>query len=324
MIVQIVPGYGKEENALYDYASTLAEELNKRNIETTFSINNISNKTKVLLHYSNYGFDKNGIPQQLFLQIKNWIEEKNIQLFTFFHELYPPKGKPWQKSFWLQQKQKNIYRQLLKLTSVAFCSNEIVYNQIEKENLSYTNPLLNISLFSNIPVLKENISLNNRNNNAVVFGTFGRRKEVFENILFTKVCSLLNINEIIEIGEGNTANAKPNTLLNIKYLGRLPSNKVANYLRENKFAFIAYPQHLFAKSGIFAAYAGNGNCIINFYNNKLPTVDGLIETTHFINAQTLLEENNFFQNQLSENAFNWYHQHNVAFAADAILKAMHN
>ena len=324
MIVQIVPGFGKEENALYDYASTLAEELNKKNIETSFSINNISNKTKVLLHYSNYGFNKNGIPKQLLQQIKNWIEEKQIELFTFFHELYPPKGRPWQKSFWLQQNQKNIYQKILQLTNTAFCSNEIVFNQIKKENPSYSNTLLNIGLFSNIPVIEKNILVDNRNNKAVVFGTFGRRKEIFENILFTKVCSLLNINEIIEIGEGNTANAKSNTLLNIKYLGRLPSNKVANYLRENKFAFIAYPQHLFAKSGIFAAYAGNGNCIINFYNNKLSTVDGLIETTHFINVQTLLKENNFPQNKLSENVFNWYHQHNVVFAADTILKAMHN
>src|SRR5581483_8836415 len=58
---------------------------------------------RVLLQYSGYGYDPNGVPEWLCDALEGWLSQNpQRQLFINFHENWAA-GPPWKKVFWLQR-----------------------------------------------------------------------------------------------------------------------------------------------------------------------------------------------------------------------------
>src|SRR5258706_106896 len=115
--------------------------------------------------------------------------------------------------------------------------------------------------------------------------------------------------------------------ISIEGKGILSGSDVAAVLQSSQFGFLAYVEHLFGKSGIFAAYAGNGMIIINFPSDSKMPRDGLIKGVHYMNAFDIeIDKTEVETAGFSENIFDWYQSRNAATHAkiiyDTLVKEM--
>ncbi len=53
----------------------------------------------LILHYSGYGYDRNGAPAWLVDALRQRSMERAAHVVSYFHELYAT-GRPWQRAFW--------------------------------------------------------------------------------------------------------------------------------------------------------------------------------------------------------------------------------
>lgn len=85
----------------------------------------------VLLQFSGYGFDPNGIPYFLYLGLERWLRAgSNRRLVTMFHELYAV-GPPWKKAFWLTALQQDLDNRLSSISSVSVTSNHDYLHKLQ-------------------------------------------------------------------------------------------------------------------------------------------------------------------------------------------------
>lgn len=322
-VLQLVPNFGKEENALYHYAQILANELLKVGINSYFDVDKLNECEVVFLNYVGYGYDKRGMPVKLLVKLWYWTKYKKKPLFIFFHELYAG-GNHWTKSsFWLYPFQKMICHILFDLAKCSFCSNEIMYSLLRKH--SSVNRLYNVGLISNIPTSNENLSYEKRKRKAIIFGTFERRKLVFENIQqLNKVCEVLQVESIIDIGKGDVEPFTQSLKTSIEYLGELDKNVIAKLLSDCAYGFICYEDYLLAKSGIFAAYAGNGMVVINFHKMSKPAKDGLFKNKHYYTTNEIFNFSQLNFNAVGESLYSWYQSHNLGKHCSKIVSQIIN
>lgn len=311
-LLQIVPGFGMTRNGLYDYAKVLEIELLKRNVSSIYSFDDVIDADAVFLNYSGYGYQKRGLPVNLYLQLRQLVKTKRIPLFIYFHELYAGGTHPTTSSFWLYPLQKKLCHLFLKLSTVSFCGNDVMLELLQRGMPEARNKIFYAGLFSNIPVLQENRLLEMRENVAVVFGSEERREALYKNFeLIEKVCHSLGIIKIIDIGSGNMNKYCQSKKIVMEARGALAPNEVASALQKSRFGFISYPEHLFGKSGIFAAYAGNGMMIINFWSGALDARDGLKRGFHYLNAMELNSISIMMDQRIADHAFQWYQSRNA-------------
>lgn len=87
----------------------------------------------VLLQFSGYGFDRNGIPFYLLHCLERWLKGgHDRRLVTMFHELYAV-GPPWKKAFWLTLPQRRLTMQLCKISAVSVTSNHDYLNKLQRD-----------------------------------------------------------------------------------------------------------------------------------------------------------------------------------------------
>lgn len=310
-ILQIVPGYGKKPNGLLDYARVLADELKAYGIESTFDMEEAENVDALFLNYSNYGYQKKGVPFQLYFQLASLSRKKHIPLYTFFHEVYAGRERILTSSYWLHPVQKYLYKLLFRLSAASFCGNEVIYNIIKNENRDISR-LHYTPLFSNIPVLDHFIPFEERENTAVVFGTPGRRKAVYKHIQGVNTCcEALGITAIIDIGDQFDPEWVKEIQVPVLAKGRLEVAEITRYCGTSKYGFIDYPLNILGKSGIFAAYAGNAMCIVNFDTAVHKETEGLVENKHYYNIQSFGTKPLIAPAIASANIFEWYQPRNA-------------
>lgn len=277
-----------------------------------------NNCTNLLINYSGYGYQRKGLPFWLLNSIRA-ANKDGIRLFVVFHELYASTKTYTSLLFFTSSIQKMIYQSIARLSSHIFCTNERMLFLVKKELPKLEATIHYTPLFSNITIPNQYINLSQRKKQAVIFGTIGRRKKVYEKIELINII-LLNIGiiEIIDIGDLFESNYQITSSIPIKHIGRVSNEDVAGYLLESQIGIIDYRSDLLGKSGIFAAYAGNGLAIINTNSDYYPPYDNIYEDEVFCKLVNT-KENVLIT--LSKNAFNWYQTRTVEQTSSTI---MHN
>jgi len=323
-LLQLVPGFGVIQNGLFDYARVLESELLRNNIVSFYDPGRADQSDAIFLNYSGYGYQKRGLPVGLYLMLRRLVKRNEIPLFIYFHELYAG-GTQWKNSsYWLYPFQKKLCHLLLELATASFCGNEVMYELLKSGSAAGSGKLNYAGLFSNIPVLGKNKNCDQREKVAVVFGSAGRREAVYRNPSEIElVCRKLGITKIIDIGSGDMSKYWRFKDISIEGKGILSGSDAAAVLQVSQFGFLSYVEHLFGKSGIFAAYAGNGMIIINFPSESQKPRDGLKKGIHYLNASDILTIGGRPDDtDLSGNIFSWYQSRNAANHAKIIYDTL--
>ncbi|HTG44494.1 MAG TPA: hypothetical protein VK633_08175 [Verrucomicrobiae bacterium] len=165
-LLQIVPRVPPLIDGLGDYAHCLAAELRARTgIETLFITTDPEQRAgkdiivlerqnsnalakaiegtgvrDLLLHYSGYGFDKNGIPDWLWEGLEQVGQSGRISLSVFFHELWAS-GRPWKKAFYLGRAQQRVVQKLQALAAHCFTSTPKMQQLLSPQALATVLPI---------------------------------------------------------------------------------------------------------------------------------------------------------------------------------------
>lgn len=259
---------------------------------------NISEFDVLILNYVGYGYSRIGVPFHLvFLML--FSRFRGLKTITIFHELHASF-----KSSFLLGKGLTFLQKINWLLVGAFSHSIASTNSIMFKMLSFfDNKVHFLPLYSNIPVKRMVLSI--RNNSAAVFGTIGRRKEVYRRILEYQDTLSQVIEGIIDIGDVDEELKTIVSRFKIKtsLLGLLENEKIADILKTVTVGFIDYPSHLLEKSGVFAAYASYGLCVVNTNGEKHHSEgDELIEGVHYFSIQNFSSANFDYNNKLVD----WY------------------
>jgi hypothetical protein len=328
-----------------DYALLLAEELrHSHNIDTHFIVCNsncaippevnrflvsgvathsakslewmlnehASASLPVLLHYVGYGYAKRGCPLWLVKGLEAWRRTTGPRrLVTMFHELFAF-GLPWQSSFWTSPLQRRLTSRLA-LLSDSYVTNTRRYARYLESRLATHSQRVHVfPVFSNIG--ESYVEGTPRCDEMVIFGSTGWREAAYTNANKTliKICQLLNINQIHDIGPCLTV--KYELPIKIERHGALPAPKVSEIMQNVRYGFFTYPTPFLAKSGIFAAYASHGLIPVTISENNGTNEDQLYPDIHFLSSSSL-EKMRKTISVVGENARDWYEHHCVAIQA---------
>lgn len=341
-ILIISPAYPSAINGLGDYAYALGSTLSKEKkinilyaglaqekliifdnyieINAKNSLNEIVEKHDIhlmILNYSNYGYQKKGIPFWLYTSIK---EITHVPILTFFHEIYAS-GKIWQSSFYLKPIQVYLFKKIYKISSTVFCSNNVVLNLIKSNTKDKGAKTRNIGVFSNVPESNRIISWGDRKAQAIVFGTIGRRKNIYQDFIFLNSFILRNkISMIYDIGEDSTDIDTSNIIIPIIKCGTLNLVEISEILRESQWGFIDYPNNLLGKSGIFASYCAYGLAVLNTSKEISYTTDNLKLDNNFVSKFS--HTSTIKGAILSQNNMEWYVSRNLNNHSKQILETI--
>ena len=163
-VIQIVPRRTDQPDGVGDYATILANALERRAWISAFvsgtpaeveppirdawltvpvtarrgnhlatHLADLCRKTKtaaVIVHVSGYGYQKRGAPVWLLNGIRAWKKEHpGIRLIGIFHELFAT-GHVWQSSFWLSRAQSYVTRELWRLCDGGIATNQAYFDQL--------------------------------------------------------------------------------------------------------------------------------------------------------------------------------------------------
>jgi hypothetical protein len=327
-LLQIVPGFGKTDNALFDYAKVLAEELNKKGIESIFDIEKVEECDAVFLNYVGYGYEKRGVPLKLLFRLWYWVHYKKKPLYIFFHELYVTDNATiYNSGFWVAPLQKWIYLKLYEMCINCFTSTEAWISRIQNQTKDKGGKAVLTGLFCNIPELQEYISFASRQPVAIVFGSYNTRKVVYENYeKVNSVCAALGITRIIDIGKGSFESEWKNIKVTIDAKEVLSTMAIAHYFKNASFGFINYNVAVLGKSGVFAAYAAYGLVVINFTDIRKECCDLLLHSQHFLywDDMDLLTNKPDQMETISSSLYQWYQLHNVFAHTELISQKILN
>lgn len=136
-LLQIVPVLPGQQEAVGDYAQTLARKLRaKAGFESTFVTGEMLTQRlpsfrDIILHYVNYGYHPRGVPSRLLSILRKLRGGCAGKLITIFHELYAS-APPWRSAFWLRPRQMQIARDVARLSDDCVVTNEIARAQLQR------------------------------------------------------------------------------------------------------------------------------------------------------------------------------------------------
>ncbi len=333
MLVHITPALPPAISGVGDYASLLALALReKHGIESVFYLGADPGAAKldrfleeqagtVLLQYSGYGYAAKGCPFGLVRTLERWrAKNPSRRLITIFHEI-SARGRPWQSSFWLRPFQRALAARLARASSALLTSRGGSKRELS-ELLGPQAPAIHVlPIFSNVgepPVL---IPFSERQDMLIVFGTAGRRREVYKNgtDLLEQTCRNLGLTRIVDIGT-NCGNI-PESVggIPVRACGEISATQIHVYLQRAKAGILDYPEDILGKSGIFAAYAAHGLAsVVN--GSEIAPDDGLQRGLHFFHNAP--PENLARAEQAGKAAFAWYRGHDAAKHAAWVAAAV--
>ena len=270
---------------------------------------------QVLLHYEGYAYAQRGCPFWLVKGLERWrLGSENRLLVTMFHELYA-KGPPWTSSFWLSLSQKSIATRLARLSDQWLTSLERYACVVQKMRGKYSPAPNHVAVFSSIGEPQSTAPLHERRRRLVVFGTRGRRIEVYNRSAadLNRICATLRIEEIVDIGRSVDFDISTTLKVPVVTCGELPAPEVSEVLLDSVAGVIDYPASLLGKSTIFAAYCSHRVIpIVNYYGDTRPA-DGLESGTHYWLTSISGREVSLGSGQLiADRAFDWYQSHNLS------------
>jgi len=284
-----------------------------------------ANDEPVVLHYGGYGYAKRGCPVWLVSALERWRNENGERsLMTIFHELYAT-GPLWTSSFWLSPLQKNLTARLARLSDQRLTSLEVNAQTLNAMSGNGDRRTHNLPVFSSIGEPQSPPPLKNRRRRLVVFGTGGRRIEVYRRSSadLNRICSTLGIEEVLDIGEPIDKRAFEALSVRSSVAGLRPSGEVSELLLDSVAGVIDYPAAVLGKSTIFAAYCSHRVIpIVASYDDASPA-DGLESNEQYWLTDVQTERVSFDAGQaVADRALDWYRQHNLSTHAKLLAACL--
>jgi hypothetical protein len=274
-----------------------------------------STSEQVVLHYEGYGYAQRGCPIWLVTTVEKWRRENTERrLVTIFHELYA-KGPPWTSSFWLSPLQKSLTTRLARLSDQWLTSLERYALVVQKMSGKESSKPNHIAVFSSIGEPQSASPLNERRRRLVVFGTRGRRVEVYKRSAtdLNRICEALGIEEIVDIGRPVDFDISSAMKAPVVTCGELPGSEVSEICLDSVAGVIDYPASMLGKSTIFAAYCSHRMIPIVAGHGDGRFADGLEAGVHYWLTSDASEQVNMASGQLmADRAFEWYQSHNLS------------
>jgi hypothetical protein len=269
----------------------------------------------VLLHYEGYGYAHRGCPLWLVKALERWRMANNRRkLVTMFHELYAT-GPPWTSSFWLSSVQKNLTTRLARLSDQWMTSLEGYAATVRRLSLKTTTCAYSLPVFSSIGEPVAALPLAERQRRLIVFGTRGRRIEVYKRSAadLSRICQQLGLTEVLDIGRAVEFDFTPELKVPVVTCGELPGAQVSRLLLDAVAGVLDYPASMLGKSTIFSAYCSHRVIpIVAPYGDSTPA-DGLVPNRQYWLTNVESAGVNLEAGQvIADNAFAWYQTHNLA------------
>jgi hypothetical protein len=264
-----------------------------------------SNGSPVLLHYSNYGYQKRGCPTWLLAGVAGWRRRTSRgRLITIFHELYAT-GRPWQSSFWLSPLQRRLARRMRSYADVTVTSLPRYRTELARWRDAQVTEL---PVFSTIGEPAQSVPLAARRPRLVVFGSAGLRSRAYRtgSAAIARAAAATDVTEVLDIGGGNVAPPRVANLP-VRAIGEQSDATISELLADSRVGFLAYPADFLGKSTVFAAYCAH---------RLLPAVWWRRAAEHPAprwNADRPLQED---VQALADRALAWYAPHALARQVD--------
>jgi hypothetical protein len=269
----------------------------------------------VVLHYGGYGYAKRGCPAWLVAALERWRKETGERsLVTIFHELYAT-GLPWTSAFWLSPLQKNLTSRLARLSDQSLTSLEANARTLTAMSGHGDGRTHHLPVFSSIGEPQSPPALKDRRRRLVVFGTRGRRIEVYRRSMsdLNRICAALGIEEVLDIGQPIDGSFLKDLAVRSSVAGLLPSAEVSELLLDSIAGVIDYPAAVLGKSTIFAAYCSHRVIPIVATHVEASPADGLHANSTYWLTDARTEELNLDEGQaVADRALDWYRQHNLS------------
>ncbi len=265
----------------------------------------------ILLHMSAYGYARRGCPTWLVDGLECWkTADPGRRLITIFHELYAF-GPPWRSEFWLSPLQRAIIARLARLSDSALTNTQRYRHVLERYDPSKKNRILVLPVFSNVGEPRDLPGLSVRKRRIVLFGGAHTRARGYARgrTCLEAACSVLGIEEILDIGPNAPSVPEMVAGVPIRQMGRRSAAEVSDILKESLAGFLEYSPAFLAKSGVFASYAAHGVLPICPSQDGSED-DGIVCGRHYWSGprRSCPPESSSLQ-RIADGAIEWYRNH---------------
>jgi hypothetical protein len=209
----------------------------------------------LVLHYSGYGYERNGAPLWLQQGIDTYMKHNPEARFAVvFHELYAT-SPPWRRAFWHSRDQLGVARRLAEIADRALCATEEIRTKLVSWNGSLDVRVLPMP--SNVGETPDPKQWERRASRLMVFGLPASRARLFKRRdELRKTCDALQIEAIDDVGAA--IGLLPDLGRPIEQHGLLPASMVSKLASSLKFGALYNSAGNPSKSGVFACYCAHG------------------------------------------------------------------
>ncbi|WP_230261439.1 hypothetical protein [Stieleria sp. JC731] len=296
MIIHLVPNSRAEGCGVTDYASAVCDQMQLLDREYETKIIRInaydgsttteffaaqfwghlkeqlagieSDITAVVLHYSGYGYSRDGAPDWLAAAMNDRPDcFASIPIVTFFHELYATAW-PWRRTFWHSSRQRRVAESLAKSSDHVLTNRRLSASWLSEYVQQTDQHVGYLPVPSNIGEPIDVAPYASRKPIAILFGSRNFKRAFAKGTgaqLTADICQKYGIKTIVDIGTKADWNTKALETAGIELQcpGYLSGDEVLSTMLSARVGFFNYyPDHL-EKSGILAAFARCGVPLIS-------------------------------------------------------------
>jgi hypothetical protein len=285
------------------------------------------NPALVILQLSGYGYAKWSVYTWLVNGLKIWKrEQKQCRLATFFHETFNRVGYPWQHNFWTHSFQKELARQVLRMSDFSITNTQYNLSLLQQLDATISSSIKVFPVISNVSEVLDIKPFSTKQRRLVLFGHAETRRYAYTSAikLLEKFYHKLKISEIVDIGAPTGLDFQVITNMVVVEKGKLSSIEVSEILQDSIAGWISYSTASPGKSSVFAAYCSHGLIPIMDMRNLEDGIDGLIHGHNCILVSSndskylAMDVRSIDCNLISRNAYTWYQTHNSTLQADFI------
>jgi hypothetical protein len=277
----------------------------------------------VILHYSGYGFDRNGAPEWLVDAMRRRSAKVVTRIATFFHELYAD-GWPWRRAFWYSSRQQRVAASIAQLSDALVTNREASARWLEARTGRPRGSVMSLPVPSNVGEPQHLPAFTSRPPRAVTFGGEGSKRFALyeEAARVALILKRFEISEFIDIGSKCPIDRRAfgRHGLQVEQLGFLDAAHVTQMLATCRLGFLDYSLDAVGKSGVFAAYVAHG--VVPIIRNPASLAsDGLEVRRHCLALDDSDSIDSGLLPALSNNGADWYRQHDLHHHAVVLCRA---
>lgn len=236
----------------------------------------------VVLHYSGYGYDRNGTPRWLLEALARWKADAGNRLVTVFHELYAVSW-PWHKAFWLTRSQARLSREIARISDGCLTARlESAAQLREWRGANRTDSSVQVAAIpSGVGEPQYVPPIASRDSALAVFGSGSSRHAAYRSAgsLLWRACEMLGLDVVKDLGAGEPHIAAPSSIRVVR-LGALKAEEVSAHLSASRAGFLNYLPSRLSKSSVFGGYCAHGVVPV-VMKNDCGAGDGLLPGHHY-------------------------------------------